>query len=69
MPIINLKMGIGRTVEQKRELAVSLTRETARILGLAPERITVVIEELPRENWATGGQTLLDLYGPVKAAE
>ena len=60
-------MATGRTIEQKRELAAALTRETSRVLGLDPERITVVIEEFPRENWATGGQTHLDRYGPVKS--
>jgi 4-oxalocrotonate tautomerase len=55
MPFINLKMARGRSEEQKQEFVEVITREAARILQVAPEWVTVVIDEYERENWATGG--------------
>jgi 4-oxalocrotonate tautomerase len=60
MPFINVKMLEGRTTEQKRELAEVLTRETVRILKVKPETVQMVIEEYPRENWASAGQLYAD---------
>ncbi len=64
MPFINLKMAAGRTIEQKRELAAALTNEVVRILDVKPEWVTVVIDEYPRENWATAGELHADKFGP-----
>ncbi len=55
MPVINIKMLEGRSLEQKRELAEVLTRETVRILNIKPEVVEMIIEELPRTNWASAG--------------
>jgi 4-oxalocrotonate tautomerase len=63
MPFINVKMVEGRTLAQKKELAEALTREAVKILDVKPEWVTVVIDEYPRENWATGGQLHAIKYG------
>ena len=60
MPFIQVKMLEGRTMEQKRELAEVLTRETARILRVKPEAVDLVIDEYPRANWSSAGQLYLD---------
>ncbi len=60
MPIINVKMIAGRSTEQKRELAEVLTRETVRILNVKPEVVELVIDEYPRDNWASAGKLYLD---------
>lgn len=60
MPIIRVEMLAGRTVEQKRELAEVLTRETARIAGTNPSSIFVVFEDVAKENWAVGGTLIAD---------
>ena len=60
MPIINVKMLEGRSLEQKRELAEVLTRETVRILNIKPEVVEMVIEEYSRTNWASAGQLYSD---------
>lgn len=58
MPIIRIEMLEGRSETQKQELAETLSRETARITGCSLEVITVVIEEVKRENWAVAGRLL-----------
>jgi 4-oxalocrotonate tautomerase len=55
MPIIRLEMLNGRTVEQKRELADVLTRETARIARCSTDSVQIVFSEVDRDNWANGG--------------
>jgi len=60
MPIVRVEMVAGRPVEMKRELAKRLTEETADVLGLKPETVYVVIEDIPKENWGVGGTLLSD---------
>ncbi len=60
MPVITVQMLHGRTVEQKRALAKELTEAMVRVIGTKPEAINVVIQELPRENWATAGKLMSD---------
>ena len=56
MPIINVQMIAGRSQEKKQELVAVLTSETARILEIEPDWVTVVINEYTRDNWASGGE-------------
>lgn len=63
MPFINIKMAQGRSREQKQELAEAVTREAVRILDVQPEWVTVIIDEYPRDNWATAGQLHSIKYG------
>ncbi|MBC6906679.1 4-oxalocrotonate tautomerase [Saccharophagus sp. K07] len=58
MPIIRVELLEGRTLAQKQELAEVLSRETARIADCRLESITVVIDEVKRENWAVAGKLL-----------
>ncbi len=63
MPIVTIKLAKGRPVEIKRELVAAVTQAVASSLKLSPEIITVLIEELDRENWATGGLLHSDKFG------
>ena len=56
MPIIKVEILEGRSREQKRELAQTLTKETARIIKVSEASIFVVIDEVKKENWAIGGE-------------
>jgi 4-oxalocrotonate tautomerase len=53
MPYVNLKMYPGRTEEQKREVArriAEVVGEVCNVPDLA--QTVVVIEDVPREEWA-----------------
>lgn len=63
MPIITIKLAKGRTVEQKRDLAKAVTDAAVSSIDVKPEWVTVLIEELDRENWASGGQLHSDKFG------
>ena len=56
MPIYRVEMLEGRTSEQKKKLAEAITRVSVEILGGQPDSVNVIINEIKRENWATGGK-------------
>lgn len=55
MPWITVQLLTGRTVEQKRELVAALTCETSRICGCATDAVSIVIEDVDKDNWGIGG--------------
>ncbi len=56
MPSYHVEMLEGRTVEQKKKLVEAITRVTVEILGGAADSVDVIITDIKRENWATGGK-------------
>jgi len=60
MPLVTVQMFEGRTIEQKRELVAAITEAVVRIAKTTPEGTTVIINEMPREHWATAGKLASD---------
>ena len=56
MPIIKVELLKDRTIEQKREFAEVVTRETARILKCAPEVVDIVFQDIDKHDWANAGK-------------
>ena len=61
MPVIQVTMSQGRTVEQKRKLVQVLTREAARILKTKEGAIRILVYEVSKENWGDAGVLGLDM--------
>ena len=55
MPTYHIEMMEGRTIEQKKKLVAEITRVSVEILGGSPESDDILITDVKRENWATGG--------------
>ncbi|CCF96815.1 4-oxalocrotonate tautomerase [Ralstonia solanacearum] len=55
MPTFRIEMFEGRTADQKRKLVEEVTRVTCETLACAPGAVDIIIAEVKRENWATGG--------------
>ena len=55
MPIVNIAILKGRTLAQKKELVKSVTEAVAKSVDVAPEKIWIKIDEMEKENFATGG--------------
>lgn len=55
MPIINIKIVEGRTVEQKRELIKNITETVATTINVPKEAVWITIEDLKPENLGQGG--------------
>ena len=59
MPVIQITISQGRSIEQKRELVQVLTKETARIMKTKEENIRILIYEVSKENWGNAGLWVL----------
>ncbi|MCZ8254043.1 MAG: 4-oxalocrotonate tautomerase [Hylemonella sp.] len=55
MPTIRVEMFEGRTPEQKREFVKAVTEATVKTLGSSPEAVDVIITDIKKSDWATGG--------------
>lgn len=60
MPTLHLEMHPGRTLEQKRAFVREVTRATCETLSCPPESVEILISEIPRDQWASGGQLRSD---------
>jgi 4-oxalocrotonate tautomerase len=61
MPVIQITISQGRSVEQKRELIEVITKETARIMKTQEEKVRILIYEVSKENWGNAGIIGLDM--------
>ncbi len=55
MPTLRVELMEGRTVEQKRALAEALTKAVVETLGARPESVDILMYDIKRHDWATGG--------------
>lgn len=60
MPLVQVTMLEGRTTEQKRKLAQRLTDAMVEEAGARREAIVVTINEVSKENYASGGVLMAD---------
>ena len=61
MPVIQITVSTGRSIELKRELVSILTKETARIMMTDEAKVRILIYEVSRENWANAGVLGIDM--------
>lgn len=55
MPIVTIKMLEGRTDEQKRNLVEQVTQAVSETVSAPKENITIIIEDMKKENYASAG--------------
>ena len=60
MPTYHIEMMEGRTLDQKKKLVEAITRVTVEVLGVKPDSVDILIADIKRENWATGGKLWSD---------
>ena len=60
MPIVQIDMLQGRTVELKREMVKKLTDVIVETANCPPQAVTIVIREMSEENLGTAGMLRVD---------
>ncbi len=55
MPVVIVEMWAGRTVEQKKTLVKGIIDAFASI-GTPAEAVQIIINDVPKQNWASGGK-------------
>ena len=61
MPIIQVEMLKGRTVEQKREMVKEITEVVSRTANCPKEAVRIVIREMEFENFGINGKLQCDI--------
>ena len=56
MPTYHVEMLEGRSIEQKKQLVEAIPRIRVEILGGQSDSVDILISDIKRENWATGGK-------------
>jgi 4-oxalocrotonate tautomerase len=62
MPIITVELFQGRTREQKRALVQALTETYVRVLGGSADAVTILLQDVAKDDWAVGGVLMSDKY-------
>ena len=57
MPICQIYLLEGRTVEQKRLLIEKITTAMQEAIGARPESVRVILTEMPKEHFGIGGKS------------
>lgn len=60
MPLIEVKTWPTMSIEEKKEFIYSVTELTTKLLKIVPDKIQIVIHELPKENWGKAGAVATD---------
>ncbi len=60
MPILRVQLIEGRTQEQKQALVEGLTKVVCETCDQTPDRVRILLEEMPKENYAIGGVFIKD---------
>jgi 4-oxalocrotonate tautomerase len=55
MPVVTVQMWTGRSAVQKKALVRAITDAMVEHAGAAPTHLHVILQEVPKENWALAG--------------
>ncbi len=55
MPIVQIEILEGRTVEQKRAMVKEVTDAICKTLNAKPDAVRIIIRDMKFENYATAG--------------
>jgi 4-oxalocrotonate tautomerase len=64
MPLIQVTLVQGRTVEQKHALIAALTDAMADTIGTPKDRIRVALYEITADEWGIGGVPFAEARAP-----
>lgn len=60
MPVVTVKMLEGRTDAQKRALVEKVTDAVVETTGAAPEKVSIIIEEMSKNHYSVAGKRMSD---------
>jgi 4-oxalocrotonate tautomerase len=60
MPIIQVSMFEGRTVDQKRKLVAEMTDAVVNSLGVKPEDVRIILQDMAKHDYSIGGKLVID---------
>lgn len=60
MPIIQVNMFEGRTVDQKRKLVAEMTDAVVKSIGVKPDDVRIIIQDMAKHDYSVGGKLVID---------
>jgi 4-oxalocrotonate tautomerase len=60
MPIIDVQLFEGRTLEEKRSLVQAITTAVVETLNTKPEKVRITLVEMDKRNHSVGGILAID---------
>lgn len=60
MPIVNIHILEGRSLDQKRKLVSEMTKSICDSLSVKPESVRIIISEMANEEFAVAGTLKID---------
>ena len=63
MPIIQVHLFEGRTLDQKRKLVASMTEAVVKSLDIKAEDVRIILEDMARHDYAIAGVLASDKKG------
>ena len=64
MPIINIDMMFGCTIDQKRNLIREITKVVCETIDTTPDRVKIKLSEMSPEDYVISGQLIVDQDDP-----
>jgi len=61
LPVVQVSVWAGMSEENKKKLVEGITKVIAE-LGVPREAITIIIYEVPKTGWASGGQLHSEIF-------
>lgn len=55
MPIVNINLMEGRSPETIKTVIAEVTETLANVLDIPPDRVRVLVTEVPKTHWGIGG--------------
>ena len=62
MPTVHIEIWSGKPEELKRNLARAVTDVMVEHVGCEPRAVMVIFDEVPKQNWFTGGQCHTEIF-------
>jgi 4-oxalocrotonate tautomerase len=60
MPIIQVHLIKGRTVDQKRKLVANITDAVVKSLDVKNEDVRIILQEMAKDDYAVAGTLVMD---------
>jgi 4-oxalocrotonate tautomerase len=66
MPVVRIEIWEKQSAEFKRNMAKDITKIVTEHVKCPDKAVTVIFEEIPKENWAIGGELACDCFPAPK---
>lgn len=60
MPIIEVKLFKGRTLDEKRKLVADITHAVVKSLDVPPDAVRIMLQDMSKEDLAVAGVLAID---------